>query len=240
MRKFGIRMDGCELPITNLVLQHVAMAVAAGRTEYTFLEIGSAGCKTLRAIADIISKAPDKIQLWRAVGTDLPPGSAWSLDMKEVEDSFSGVARQILYGEPTELPAGMSLILNENPRAFLSDKFPSPIDLALIDGCHGRCSALDFEAIEKRVSPGGVVLFHDYGEPEQGTDWQSHCGEFISVRNWVHRLGLARPCPKDIPRAGWRWVGEIKGSRYLGGDGNSCAVVQRTLDKLQDQEHLKI
>lgn len=245
-RKMGIRLGGCELPLESLIWQHVNSPSIAANRSYNIIEIGSAGCTTLRAFKDIISQARGGSE-WRVFGFDLPDGKAWSLNWEEIRAAFDGVPHLLGEkdrGQEATYPVNqMYLWLLDNPREFFStpaDKggFSLPIDLAFIDGCHGKCAGLDFLAIEAKVAPGGVVVFHDYGEPEQGTDFQAHCREFINVRTYVHRLGLAEP--RVEARKGWRFVGEIKGSRHYGGDGNSCAVVQRTEEPLAIQPELSL
>jgi hypothetical protein len=222
-RKFGIRMDGCEVPLEELIKKHIPLIK---KDVYTLIEIGSAGCTTLRAFSDILNENTLK---WRAIGFDLPPESAWSLDMNEINTAFDNNPKIIR--EDNKLHdnvancMGMNLVLLNDPRSYFKNGFPFQVDFALIDGCHGACSGKDFEAIENIVSIGGLVVFHDYGVEETGTDWQHHCEEFINVRTYVHRLGLAEPCNKK--REGWRPVGEIPGSRKSGGDGNSCFVTQK-------------
>ncbi len=236
-RVFGIRMDGCQQPLEDLILQH--LTVHHPET-YTLVEIGSAGCVTLRAFADILREAG--VAKWRALGIDLTPDKAWSLDMAEVERSFRGLPYWVINDEEAPRVAdqiqGMVLMLLADPRAFLTAGHMAPIDFAFIDGSHGISCGKDFLAVEAKVAPGGLVVFHDYGEPEQGTDYQSHDREFISVRSYVHRLGLAEPRP--AARKGWRFVGEIKGSRHWGLDGNSCCVVQRTDEPLASQPELSL
>jgi hypothetical protein len=229
--------DGLE----QLIKQHL---VAHKPDVYTLVEIGSANCVSLRAFRDILAenaKTP-----WRVVGFDLPPGKAWSLDLDEARKAFDGLPYQVFTDESTfsrdilrDAPLGMSLYLASNPRARFEEGWQLPtLSFVFVDGCHGKCAGRDFLAVEKLVMPGGLVAFHDYGEQETGTDYQSHCREFISVRSYVHRLGLNQPGPGV--RKGWRWVGEIKGSRHWGGDGNSVAVVQRTEEPLQHQPELSL
>lgn len=237
-RRFGIRMGGCEQPIEDLIKQHISFLK---KDVYNLVEIGSAGCVTLKSLSDILSESV-LLKKWRAIGFDLPPDSAWSLDMSEINNAFNGKPKIITETEnlvsDISFSDGMNLVLLKDPRKFFKTSFPLEIDFALIDGCHGACSGRDFEAIENKISIGGLVIFHDYGVQETGTDWQAHCREFINVRTYVHRLGLADPCNEK--RKGWRTVGEIPGSRNWGGDGNSCFVVQRIQENLEYQPNLKI
>ncbi len=230
-------MDGTGQWLEHILRQHTAQH-GSPDTPYNLIEVGSAGCVTLRAFADILAECGKT--KWRAVGFDLMPDKAWSLDWVEVERSFTMLPRLIhaVNKAPRGYETGMHLVLLDDPRAYLKAGFPLPIDFAFIDASHGISCGRDFEAVEKRIAPGGLVVFHDYGEPEQGTDWQTFDREFISVRSYVHRLGLAAPC--NTPRKGWRFVGEIKGSRHWGQDGNSAAVVQRTTEPLQHQPELLI
>jgi hypothetical protein len=241
-KRMGIRMSGCEQPLEDLIKQHLYMQQqgAFHSSPYLLIEIGSAGCVTLRAFHDII-KENIGARPFHAVGFDLLPDKAWSVDMNEVRQSFTGLPEQIVttsWDSFASFDLGMSLRLMDDPRRFLSENLSQQVDFAFIDASHGKSCALDFLAIEDKVSPGGVVVFHDYGEPEQGSDWQFADREFISVRSYVHRLGLASPSPSNVLRKGWRFIGEIRGTRYNGGDGNSCCVVQRTGEPLEVQPEL--
>lgn len=238
-RRWGIRLDGCGQGLEQLLRQHLDVQVVPEDRAYTLVEIGSANCVTLRAFTDILSEtAGVKGQRWRAVGFDLTPGKAWSMDTEEVKKSFLWEPYNVIEGDAPcrqmahQLPDGMSLLLLDDPRSYLHDWFNPSIDFCFIDGSHGVSCAHDFLAIEPKVAPGGVVVFHDYGEAEQGTDWQAADNEFINVRTYVHRLGLREPTNRL--RKGWRWIAEIPGSRAMGGDGNSAAVVQRTAEPLED------
>lgn len=231
-------MSGCEAPLEDLIKQHSALLPTDH--VYTLLEIGSAGCVTLRAFSDILGEIRgDK---WRTVGLDLTIDKAWSVDMNEVHQSFAGLREQIIVASQLDAMMGnlrgMSLLLLDDPRTFVRDTFPYAPDLTFIDGSHGISCGRDFLAVESKVPSGGLVIFHDYGIAEQGTDWQTVDREFINVRTYVHRLGLAEPCNEK--RKGWRFVGEIQGSRARGGDGNSCAVVQRTWEPLENQPNLSL
>ncbi len=234
-------MDGTGDGLEQLLRQHVS-TLGVG-SAYNLIEIGSAGCVSLRAFRDILAEACPTAW-WHVVGFDLPLGKAWSVDLAEVERSLAGVNSAIVRDTvPDDLPVQaqrMTLCLIDKPRTYLSTVWPTPIHFAFIDASHGRSCALDFEAIERKVAPGGLVVFHDYGEAEQGSDWQEADRQFISVRSYVHRLGLNAPSPKGILRKGWRWVCEVKGSRHWNGDGNSAAVVQRTTEPLVSQPELCI
>ena len=77
MKKFGLGLDGCEQGIEQLLKQHINFSQSQ---VYTVIEIGSAGCVTLRAFKDIVSE--NRLGHWRVIGFDLPDG--WSLDMNEI------------------------------------------------------------------------------------------------------------------------------------------------------------
>lgn len=219
MKRFGLALGGCEGSIEALIKDHLK---AFKDDVYTLIEIGSAGCVSLRAFKDIISEA--RKTNWSVVGLDLTESKAWSLDWPEINAAFDGnplIFRNRTAGLHAQLD-GMTLWLLDDPRSFLKDDFKPTIDFAFIDGCHGICARHDFEAIESKVRQGGLVMFHDVGVLEQGRDFQPHCNEYINVRKHIGDLGLL-----DDTRPGWKLVGEIPGSRVWGGDGNSCAVVQK-------------
>lgn len=233
-RKWGIRMEGVGPVLEDLLRQSLAQCPLDQC--YTLVEVGSAGCTTLRAFKDIISEVRGQAP-WRVVGFDLPLGKAWSLDMEEVKRN--GVTHIIVDTKVQPIPQNeMSLILLDNPRLYIQDDFPFPINYAFIDASHGKSCGLDFLALEHKIALNGLAIFHDYGIIEQGTDWQQIDREFINVRTYVHRLGLAEPCNEK--RKGWRFVGEARGSRHYGGDGNSAAVIQRTGEPLEEQPNLSL
>lgn len=232
MKKFGLGLDGCEQGIEALLKQHINFSQSV---VYTIIEVGSAGCVTLRAFKDIV--AENRLGHWRVIGFDLPDG--WSLDMNEINQVFDG-RPNILREEDAErvIPINMMhLFLLKDPRAYLKEKLNLNVDFAFIDGCHGKCAANDFLAIESKVNVGGIVMFHDFGFLDQGRDFQPHCQEMINVRKHLDDIGLF-----DIRagvnqgrefRKGWRFIGEIQGSRYWKDanspetKGNSCGLFQK-------------
>ena len=217
MRKFGIAMGGNEEPLENLIKQHISIQMRGAI--YTAIEIGSAGCVSLRAFKDIISENTDK---WRVHGFDLVDG--WSLDFNKINEVFDGkpnILKVEDIAKDTDINT-MYLWLLDDPRSYIKN-FPHKVNFAFIDGCHGaNCVCKDFEALENSVDIGGIVVFHDAGKSETGQDWQHHCKEFINVRSGLMRLGLL-----DQTRKGWRIIGETNGSRNYGGDGNSCFITQK-------------
>lgn len=221
MKKFGIRTDGTEEAIEKLICFHSRMF-----QEYTYLEIGTAEGVTLKAITDILKE--ENHPKWRTIGIDIPDG--WSLNMQTIysqfgkELFFQDVSRgQVPILAPWNDP---SLILIDGKKPL---EFKEPIQFAFIDGCHGApCVMKDFLSIENNIVKGGIVMFHDAGKIEQGTDWQGHCGEHINVRKAISNLGLwGEQEEKTGDRYGWYFMGMIEGDRKNGGWGNSAAVFQK-------------
>jgi hypothetical protein len=217
-RKFGIRMDGCEEEFEQILKQ-----TAAKFTPCNVLEIGTAGGTTLRAMWGILEEC--KPQQFRLIGSDLPNG--WSLDKPSLDRLFGD--ELVLTGEnftsALAYKLGSVTLTLQDAKKFLAtfESEKLPIHFCFIDGCHGApCVKADFLAVEPHVPSGGVVVFHDIGEIEQGTDWQGHCGQYINVRQGVKELGLL-----DGSRPGWKVVKEIQGDRLRGGEGNNCFVVER-------------
>lgn len=226
MKKFGLGLDGCENGIEALLKQHVEFIKS---DVYNLIEIGSAGCVTLRAMKDIVSEKQEK---WKIAGFDLPNG--WSLDWVEINKVFDNKPKILkqddLDNGKTLNENEMTLFLLEDPRKFLKEEWKTQLDFVFIDGCHGKCAADDFLAIEDKVKVGGIVMFHDFAFIDQGRDFQPHCQEMINVRKHLKDIGLydTREVNKTPFRDGWRFIAEIQGSRYWGGGGNSCGVFQKT------------
>jgi hypothetical protein len=214
--KFGIRMDGNEQNIQSLLTNYITNSPG----EFSYLEIGAAGCVSLNAVKTIVSSAINHLN-WQVVGLDLQNG--WSLDWSTIS-SFEGL--KVNTSNLTD--DNFQLVLSEDPRAFVRGHYlPQSIDICFIDGCHGKnCVIADFENIEPYIKPGGIVFFHDAGEIEQGTDWQGHCQEFINVRSAIAALNLL-PLEGRTFRPGWRFIGESAGTRMCGGEGNNCIFVQK-------------
>ncbi len=216
----GIRTDGIEQEIENLIINYIQLS---GYDEFRFLEVGSAGGLTLKAVYEIVQENI-KHENWRIDGLDMIGG--WSLDMEQIE-KFGyplGVYKNGLR-EPTLTVKDEKafLWLEDDPRKWIWELKDNSIDICFIDGCHGLCAIRDFLAVESKIKSEGLVLFHDIGVLEQGSDWQEHCKEFINVRHHLHDLGLF-----DNQRDFWKFVKEIPGSRMWGGDGNSVGVFQKT------------
>ena len=213
-------MGGCEQQF-----EEVLKGVASKFTPFIALEIGTAGGATLRAMTEIVRESRNDGQ-WKVVGTDLPQG--WSLDWHEFSRNFGGNVNLQDFSKAAEnsaidAPLNTPSLYLVDARKFVKEHWKQPIHFCLVDGCHGSpCVKADFEAVEPLVPIGGIVVFHDCGEAETGSDWQGHCGEFINARKAIKELGLF-----DNARPGWKFVKEIAGSRSIGGDGNSCGVFER-------------
>lgn len=209
-------MDGCEEPIEQLIKERLSNT----EKEFNYLEIGVAECKTLLAVTQIILENKFN-KNFTVIGLDLPTCGYVMDNLTNISKKFQEIADfSILFDNSNVQPDTVSLILNKNPREEIIPKLNCDLDFVFIDGCHGRnCVVSDFLAIEKKVKQNGIVLFHDVGLEEQGTDWQDHCKENINVRQAVIDLGLW-----DETRVGWKILKYINGTRTTGGYGNSCAA----------------
>src|SRR3990167_10787128 len=220
MRKLGIRMDGLEQPIEDLIKNHSNLQTSE---VYTVIEIGSAGCTTLKAIYDIIKENRQKS--FTVFGFDLPNGGG--LDLRELIVNFNGKPN-IIRKEDMERGQKVDynefyLFLLESPLEFIK-KINIEVDLCHIDACHCyKHFTQDFLTIEDKIRKGGYLFIHDIGIIEQGTDLQ-HDNEYINVRKAVQDLELF-----NNKRDGWKFVKEIPGSRVTGTgfkDGNSMGVFE--------------
>jgi hypothetical protein len=176
--------------------------------EVTYLEIGVGHGETLASMANTIRARtkPD----WRAIGVELPYG--YSFDAQKMEKNLNLASLRYNYNEPNDPPAwGEVTIYMQDSQDFLSDYWQEEIQLALIDGCHGKpCVTGDFLHIESFVAPGGVVLFHDFGDDQVGQS-QPHCSGGLDVAGACRDLGLT-----NNERAGWHFMGELVGDKSTG------------------------
>lgn len=221
MKRFGIRMSGCEQEIENLIKSYLNAQL---RANFQYLEIGAAGCITLRAVYDIV-KENILHSNWKTIGVDIDGG--WSLDWESIKKLFNSDELEVWTNRLSGSTSGLlkaQLWIDRNPRELISSYFNN-IDICLIDGCHGICCIQDFQTVESKIVSNGLVLFHDAGILEQGTDWQEHCSEFINVRKHLSELGLF-----DNKYPNWKFEKEILGSRFVGGDGNNIAVFRKCLN----------
>jgi hypothetical protein len=224
MKRFGIRMDGNETVIESIISEYIKSEVNCKQEQFRYLEIGAAGCITLRAVYDIV-KENISIDDWKTIGLDLIDG--WSLDFDEThrlfkENELEFHAKGISGGRCAPRPK-CELFLEVEPRSWIKSHFyNNSIDICFVDGCHGApCVKADFLAIQSKIKRGGYVIFHDAGEEEQGTDFQTHCLEFINVRQAIIDLGLDRDSNE------WQFVLDKKGSRSQGSNGNGLWIVKK-------------
>lgn len=221
-KEFGIRMAGCEIPLEELIKGYLLTHSLA---EFKYLEIGAASCVTLRAVYDIV-KENIKYNKWKVIGVDIDGG--WSIDWNQITSKFNTnqeleIWTNRLSGGPLTTPIpNAQLWIDKNPRELITTNFYD-IDICFIDGCHCyTCPKEDFLSVERNIKTNGIVIFHDVGVLEQGTDWQAHGNDFINVRKSLSDLGLF-----DNKYPGWQFIAEIPGSRLTGGDGNSCGAFRK-------------
>lgn len=216
MKKFGIRTEGTEEGLENVIKSYLQQL--SKKDKFRYYEIGVAGATTLRAVYEIVKENTPTTD-WLVTGIDLPSilnnerASIFkNFKEEEIELFISGFSNQFKFPFPF-----CRYVFEENPREYSKNNLTSnSLDIVLIDGCHGRqCVIDDFLSIEAKVKPGGLVIFHDACAASQNTDYQDHCRENINVRKALVELGLL-----SLGRNGWAHAGSIPGSRLWGGEGN--------------------
>jgi hypothetical protein len=217
--KFGLRSDGTEKELKKLLTK----ATKKGK-EFNFVEVGTCGGASLKAFQEILQKTR-KDKEWRLVGIDTIEGVN-----KEINEINKNFPRDLILTNLFTLTGETKVSITPNianyviieGEKFLKNHWKYPIHFCHIDALHCSCHVTaDFLAVEPHVVSGGIVLFHDFCLESQGTDHQ-HDGHFIEVREACQELGLI-----DGTRPGWKFIGEINGSRKTGGEGNGFGIFQR-------------
>jgi hypothetical protein len=215
--KLGFGMQGMGPLITPYLDQ-----VCQNFESVTYLEIGVGHGETLTAIADYLRHENDL--RWRAIGVELPDGYSFSQEAtsqnaygKHLSIRFENRPARSWRINP---PWRAVTVYLDNSQLFLADRWSQEIQLALIDGCHGKkCASMDFLLLEPFIIRGGFVLMHDFGEDQVGQK-QPHCPEGLDVRGAARELGLM-----DNARAGWDFVDELVGDKHAG--SGDMGVFQR-------------
>lgn len=206
--KLGICTAGCEGPFEFYLTETFKRGSG---DDFTYAEVGIADGDTLLAVANMFENVRD---FCRLVGVDVPECPVFK---EEVFVKRSGGLAQVKR-VPEKVPIGLTVFLLPQgvQRPGVAEAlFPSGIDFAFIDGCHGKaCAKADFLSLEKSVKPGGIAVFHDACAEDQGASFQAHCGEPINVREGLRELGLL-----DDLRNGWRLLEEVHGDKSQNGNG---------------------
>ncbi len=175
----------------------------------TYVEIGVSDGITLSEIAYRLSSITEN---WRAIGIDLPECRHETTRRNSTEKGL----KFKLITEGREFikipPSGQVTFILKDSHAFLGEHSATlgDVHMALIDGCHGKqCASLDFLLIEPLIVPGGIVMFHDFGEDQIGQDQAppDHCAT-VGVREACRDLGLL-----DNSRHGWHFLDTIIGDK---------------------------
>lgn len=213
MTRLGFSMDGLESSIEELIREQIWPRF---KKALTYLEIGIGHGGTLGGMAEMLKNCPAPCR-WRVIGVELPEG--YSFCQQEVYRSAQ--IRQIpitfvehFGGSKLNPDWGAITVYLCDAQRFLPLYWDDCISLALIDGCHGRsCVKADFLNLERFIEPGGVVMFHDFGEDEAGKAQNHVCPECptIDVRGACKDLGLFNERPN------WAFVDEWVGDKSAAG-----------------------
>jgi hypothetical protein len=188
MIKYGICMDGNEPAFERALFLALRNGGFRSRPFYV-VEIGTAAAETTAGMAKFIHGVTPHFEIDTF---DIPNG--WSLVREAVA--------QVCANEPRIRP----LLSERGAQSLLEPDadWPTPIDFAFIDGCHGApCATTDFLVVEKYAVKGTVVVFHDTSTSCQGIHLQPHCQTGIDVRRALIDMGLL-----NNTRPGWRLVEE--------------------------------
>jgi len=204
--EMGFGMAGIEPRII-----YWAGKVAERFDQVTYVEIGVGEGATLSAVASALKESGKK---WRAIGVELPNGYSFNRDKTADWALRRGIDLNFKTpnGSIAHPPWGAVTVYFKDSQSFLTELWQSQIQLALIDGCHGKpCVKQDFMAVEAFSVPGTVVMFHDYGEDQRG-HYQPHCPTGLDVLGACEELGLLAE-----RRKGWKFLEKMTADRLKGG-----------------------
>ena len=202
----GFGMDGIEERI-----EFYARNVAEQFDPITYVEIGVAEAVTLTAIASILKASGRR---WRAIGVELINGYSFNRANSEQNAVLRDLKLNFVVpnGSIVHPPWNEVTVYFKDSQSFLTEHWQGEIDLALIDGCHGKpCVILDFLAIEAFMVDGGIVMFHDFADELKGAA-QPHCPSGCDVHGACYELGLL-----TNKRAGWHFLESMNADKTRGG-----------------------
>jgi hypothetical protein len=160
---------------------------------------------------------------WVAVGIDLPEG--YSLERSHIlaRANERNIPCSIIeFNHCTEVvePEREAITVYLKPsQQFLQSNWEIPVDFVLVDGCHCKiCVMDDFKLIEPRVTRGGIVAFHDFGQDSVGEP-QPH-GDTGDTIGACSDLGLV-----NGTRMGWKFLETVVGDKN--NNGRDLGVFQR-------------
>lgn len=206
MMALGIAMNGLEERIL-----HRAKEIANNFNRITYVEIGVGEGVTLTAIAHTIRMCGKP---WRAIGIELPNGYSFNRDHTTRVASERNLKLNFITPNCSIVhpPWGECTIYFKDSQSFLTEHWQEQINLALIDGCHGKpCATLDFLALEAWMERGSMMMFHDFG-PDQKGHAQPHCPDGIDVWGACYDLGLLTG-----KRQGWTFTDHMTADKTQGG-----------------------
>jgi len=221
-------MDGCEEALEAHIKKTHSQFKPSLEDEglpFCFCEVGFADGVTHKAVRDILVETGDTNFI--TLGVDIKRGyeaaiSAIHRTFPPKEDSLIVTEVPDNYIKEVGILDSIPNLFLKDASAFLSQNFPTSqkIHVGIVDACHCKEHTMkDFLAMEPLVAEGGIVIFHDVGVEEQGSDSQ-HDGHYIEVREALFELNLFKG-----GRKGWGLPEIIPGNNSKGlGEGNSCAV----------------
>lgn len=211
-QRWGFCFKGNEVEFSR-ALADVAAQFPGGMD---YWEIGIGHGDTMLAADDVLCQAGVP---YRVTGVDVARYGGHAIQPSKMGGRFQGViAPEQVHGMPWK---SINVCLTGSAE-FLSRVQHRPA-FVFIDACHCyECPKREFLEVEKRILPGGIVIFHDTDPWCQGRHSPQPCGGGIDVRRAVQDLGLL-----DGSRDGWDRIDELFGQPP---DSHGILIVRRQRD----------
>lgn len=195
MKEWGICMQGNEKFIAKAILETLCMR--ENNHTFRYLELGVAEGRTMGAVCDLLNLVAPR---WVAVGVDISNG--WSFNLEKYRENVSDKYKNTTLSLAGSIKAMETIIENK-------------VDAIFIDGDHSKEAVIkDFDVAHRILETGGIIIFHDTAEEEQGLDVFSGQPDGIRVREAVIQLGLLENKSPE-----YELLVDYKGNRDKGGRG---------------------
>ena len=193
LRYFRGRADFLDRHLFEQRLRQLGLAHASRIPSWT-------GAAELRVLHDLAAAAPPNASVleigsylgasscYLAAGLAERNGRLFCVDTWQNETMPDGERDTFAeFSENVRPVANRIMTVRKRSEDLVTSDVPGPVHLAFIDGDHGYDAVRrDFEIVAGMIAPGGIIAFHDFGDP-QFPGVTRVVGEALASGNWIQR-----------------------------------------------------